>query len=139
MIKPLSNMEVHKPSCTPEPEDYVDLSSGAEPIVETYVSESDEVRSVGAGEVVAAFEDTVIIFTTIYTIHRAPAGFRIPKNAVYDDDGSITSCDWIVPGDIVEHKQFYLTYANIVSELMIGDLVDEGEVIGSAIENKINL
>jgi hypothetical protein len=136
MITPLANMEVYK-EILPDDSEVTINQFTPDPIETIFTSEDINVKSVGDGEVVAAFDDTYIIKTFITNVTVIPSDYVIPTNVVLDENGDIKSCDFVHPNDITNTKVYYITYANITSDLMINDTVKKGDLIGQTIDNKL--
>lgn len=91
-----------------------------------------EVFSVGDGEVVAVFDDVVIVKTSINQTIIPPEGYKVPK-ITPGKDGVEYVTEWITPTPRVITRRYYISYGGINTDLIIGDTVVSGQLIGELI------
>jgi len=136
MITPLDDMVAYIEQPVVDVSQDVDCES-PEPIIDYYTSTSSDVKSVGDGVVVGMYDDAVIIKTTI-TRQISVGDYKIATKVVELDDGSY-DCEWVTPKVKPISNTYYITYYGLVSDLMIGDAVAAGDIIGVLLDTKLGI
>ena len=134
MITPLQNMTIGPLEVVTE-SDEVDVYT-PDPEVYELTSENPDVYSVGDGEVVGFLDNGIVIKTKFNDFIEIPEYYKVPK-LTFNEVTQEYETEWITPNSKSIERYYYITYDNMVSDLIIGNTVNKGQVIGQTIDNKL--